>query len=152
MSGKAFRLVVAVGAVLALAGCVTVPEFQSLRRRVDGLEKGGGKTGSSDDWTKADGAGAKSTVPGGSRLADLDAEVTSLRDDVGRLQGEVEALKKELEKVRSERGGGAAGAAAAPAEPAAGVRERGCAGRGGRGRCGRRSGNDRGRRLAEPDD
>lgn len=121
MSARAFRLAAAAGALVALSGCVTVPEFQVLRRRVESLEKGG-QGGSADDWTGK--PATSSTVPSGNRLADLDAEVTSLRDEVARLKGEVETLKKDLERVRGERPAGNPGASAAPAEgggaPAAG--------------------------------
>ncbi|MFI5314707.1 MAG: tol-pal system protein YbgF [Myxococcota bacterium] len=119
MSAQAFRRAVAAGTLLALSGCVTVPEFQALRRKVDQLEKGGHGTGaaSADDW------GGKSPAAGSaggssSRLADLDAEVTSLRDEVGRLQGEVDSLRKELEKVRGSKPSGNPDAAAAPTEGA----------------------------------
>jgi tol-pal system protein YbgF len=122
LSAKAFRLVAVAGTLLALAGCVTVPEFQALRRKVDALEKGG-HGGSADDWGGKPAAGG-----GGSRLADLDAEVSSLRDEVGRLQGEIDALKKELDRQHA----AAPGAAAAPAEapgaaPAAGAAAAGAA-------------------------
>lgn len=118
MSGKLLRRFLAAVSLLALSGCVTPLEFQNLRKRVEGLEKGGGS--SADAWGKTQsGTGA---APSGNRLADLDAEVTSLRDEVSRLQGDVDSLKKELERVRSERPGGApAGAAAAPAEGASGA-------------------------------
>src|SRR5574338_1162910 len=93
LSGRAFRALAAVS-LLALCGCVTVPEFQALRRKVDALEKG--KSGG-DEWASSPPAGAAggSGAAAGSRLADLDAEVGSLRDEVGRLQGEIDALKRE---------------------------------------------------------
>jgi tol-pal system protein YbgF len=115
LSAKAFRLVVAAGTLLALCGCVTVPEFQALRRKVEQLEKGG-HGASADDWGGKPAAGG--AAPSGNRLADLDAEVTSLRDEVARLQGEVDTLRKDLERLRSERAGGNPGAAAAPTEGA----------------------------------
>ena len=108
MSGKAVRRALAAVSLLALSGCVTVPEFQALRRKVDALEKGGH---TSDEWGKAGSTGA----PSGNRLADLDAEVTSLRDEVSKLHGEVDSLKKELEKVQGSRAGAAIGGAAAGA-------------------------------------
>ncbi len=124
MSAKAFRLAIAAGALLALSACVTVPEFQALRRKVDQLEKGGR---TADDWGGKPASGG-SAAPSGSRLADLDAEVTSLRDEVGRLQGEVDLLKRELERLRA---GGNPNAAAAPTEgstaPAAGAAAAGAA-------------------------
>jgi tol-pal system protein YbgF len=120
LSAKAFRLVIAAG-TLALFGCVTVPEFQALRRKVDQLEKG---NRAADEWGSKPTSGGNSAAPSGSRLADLDAEVTSLRDEVSRLQGEIDALRKELERVSAERGGNQS-AAAAPTEgagaPAAGA-------------------------------
>ena len=114
MSGKALRRALAAASLLALSGCVTVPEFQALRRKVDALEKGGGGHGASDDWGKT-GSSGSAAGSSGNRLADLDAEVSSLRDEVSRLQGEVDGLKKELAK----RGGAPAAApgnqSAAPA-------------------------------------
>src|SRR5262249_11802471 len=94
LSRKAFRLALAAGALFALSGCVTVPEFQALRRKVDALEKGGGHA-PADDWGTV-GKTTSTTGPSssGNRLADLDAEVNSLRDEVSRLKGEVDSLKK----------------------------------------------------------
>ena len=109
MSERAFRAL-AVVSLLALGGCVTPPEFQVLRKRVDALEKG---KGTGDEWAKT-GSAAMSTQGssgGGSRLADLDAEVSSLHDEVGRLQGEIDSLKKEVARLR---GGGAGAAAPTP--------------------------------------
>ena len=122
MSGKLLRRGLAAVSLLALSGCVTVPEFQALRRKVDALESRGGGKGS-DDWSKS---GASGGAASGNRLADLDAEVTSLRDEVAKLQGEVDALKKELDRQHAAApgaaaAGAAAGAAAAPAEGAAGA-------------------------------
>jgi tol-pal system protein YbgF len=114
LSAKAFRLAVAASTLLALSGCVTVPEFQALRRKVEQLEKG---HAASDDWGGKPPSGS-AAAPTGNRLADLDAEVTALRDEVSRLQGEVDALKKELERTRSEHPAGNPGAAAAPTEGA----------------------------------
>src|SRR5262245_23468660 len=78
LSARAFRRALAAAALLALCGCVTVPEFQALRRKVDALEKG--KGGGGDDWA----AGGKDGAAGGSRLADLDAEISQLHEEVGR--------------------------------------------------------------------
>ena len=120
MSAKALRLALAAGTLLALSGCVTVPEFQSLRRRVDTLEKGGGGHSggsSSDEWAKASASGS-SGAPSGSRLADLDAEVSSLRDQVNRLQGDVESLQHELEQLRAQKGAGNPGPPVASELPA----------------------------------
>lgn len=115
MSGKAFRLAIAAGTLIALSGCVTVPEFQALRRKVDQLEKGGhAGGGSADDWTTGKSTSGGAAPNSSSRLADLDAEVTSLRDEVARLQGEIDSLRKDLDKVR----GGNPSAAAAPTEGA----------------------------------
>jgi len=118
LSAKALRLALA---LLALSGCVTVPEFQSLRRRVDTLEKGGGGHGgsSSDEWAKASGS-ASSSAPSSSRLADLDAEVSTLRDQVNRLQGDVESLQHELEQLRAQKGAGNPAPSTASDAPAAG--------------------------------
>ena len=124
MSAAAFRLALAAGTLLALSGCVTVPEFQSLRRRVDAMEKG---HASSDEWSKASGSSGASGSPGsaapsGSRLADLDAEVSSLRDEVGKLQGEIDSLQREVAQLKAAKGGGnqsAAGASVGDAAAAA---------------------------------
>ncbi len=102
MNARAFSRALAAAALLALCSCVTVPEFQALRRKVDQLEKG--KSGGGDEWDGKSGSGGAPAAP--SRLADLDAEVASLHDEVGRLQGEVDSLKKEVARLR---GGGAAG-------------------------------------------
>src|SRR5262245_11358555 len=127
LSARAFRRALAATALLTLCGCVTVPEFQALRRRVDAVEKGKGAGG--DDWAGKSGAATSGSSGGGSRLADLDAEVAALHDEVGRLQGEVDSLKKELAKIR---GGAAApaGAAAPGAEAAPGAAAAGAAGAG----------------------
>jgi len=119
LSAKAFRLAVAAGTLLALSGCVTVPEFQSLRRRVDQIEKGGGAHGggaAEGDWAKASGGSTSSSGASGSRLADLDAEVQSLRDEVSKLQGDVQSLQRELDQVKSGKASGnpPAGAASVP--------------------------------------
>ena len=117
MSARAFRRALAAGTLLALCGCVTVPEFQALRRKVDQLEKG---KGSGDEWTaKSGSASGAAGGSGESRLADIDAEVAALHDEVGRLQGEIDSLKKELEKVRG--GAGASTGAPAPGGPEAGA-------------------------------
>jgi tol-pal system protein YbgF len=114
LSGKLLRRVLAAVSLLALSGCVTPLEFQNLRKRVEGLEKGGH---ASDDWAKSGSSSSSSAAaPSSSRLADLDAEVTSLRDEVSKLQGEVDLLKKELAQVR-----GTPAGAAAPATPAEGA-------------------------------
>jgi tol-pal system protein YbgF len=121
LRAQAFRRAIAAGTLLALSGCVTVPEFQALRRKVDQLEKGGGgSTASADDWssTKTSSGGA-ATGGSSSRLADLDAEVASLRDEVARLQGDVDSLRRELEKAQAGRSLGNPGAAPAPTEGAA---------------------------------
>jgi tol-pal system protein YbgF len=118
LSAQAFRRAIAAGTLLALSGCVTVPEFQALRRKVDQLEKGGHAGGSADDWSGKAGTSGGATAASGNRLADLDAEVTSLRDEVGRLQGEVDSLRKELEKVQGARPSGNSSAAPAPTEGA----------------------------------
>jgi tol-pal system protein YbgF len=63
-----------VSSLWLLAGCITVPEFRALQRDVETLQGGGG-------------------APGGDvrqRLADLGQEVTVLREEVARLQGQLE--------------------------------------------------------------
>jgi tol-pal system protein YbgF len=103
LSAKALRRLLAAASIFALSGCVTVPEFQALRRKVDALEKGGHASAQAgDDWSKTSSSSSSSAAPSSSRLADLDAEVSSLRDEVSRLQGEIDALKKDLDKVRGQ--------------------------------------------------
>src|SRR5258705_6583217 len=98
LSARAFPRALAAAALVALCSCVTVPEFQTLRRKVEQLEKG--KSGG-DEWDGKSGSGGAPATP--SRLADLDAEVATLHDEVSRLQGEVESLKKDVARLR---GGG----------------------------------------------
>jgi tol-pal system protein YbgF len=113
LSAQRLRRALAAGTLLALSGCITVPEFRSLQHRVESLEKGGHGGSASDDWSKAaSGASSSTSSASGNRLADLDAEVTSLRDEVSRLQGEVDSLHRELDQLRAK--GGNQGAAAAP--------------------------------------
>jgi len=124
LSAQAFRRAIVAGTLLALCGCVTVPEFQALRRKVDQLEKGGRTGASADDWGGKTSSSEGGAAPTGSRLADLDAEVSSLRDDVARLQGEIDSLRRDLDKVQGTSSSGNPGAAPAPAQgagaPAAG--------------------------------
>ncbi|HTO54675.1 MAG TPA: tol-pal system protein YbgF [Myxococcota bacterium] len=116
MSATALRRLLAAASIFALSGCVTVPEFQALRRKVDALEKGGHASAqASDEWSKASSTSSSSTQSSGNRLADLDAEVSSLRDEVSRLQGEVDALKKDLDKVKGGSSAAAGNPSAAPA-------------------------------------
>ncbi len=106
LSGAGLRSAFALGALLLLGACVTVPEFQALRNDVEKLKSGSAPA--ADDW------GGKQTS--GNRVAELGAEVESLRDEVSRLQGEVSALKLELERART----GRPGAGAAPTAPEGG--------------------------------
>jgi tol-pal system protein YbgF len=97
-----------VGALFVLCGCVTVPEFQSLRRDVDQLKKGRGSAPAADAW---DGNGKPGTGSG-NRLAEQGAEIEALHAEVASLRGEVEALRKQVEQgVASRPSGNAAGAA-----------------------------------------
>ena len=107
MVGAGLRSAFALCAALLLGACVTVPEFQALRSDVDKLKRD--KAPASDEW------GGKS--PSGNRVAELGAEVDSLRDEVSRLQGEVASLKQELERSR----GGAQPAAGAAPTPEGGA-------------------------------
>jgi len=102
LPGAGLRSAFALCAIVLLGACVTVPEFRALQDDVDKLKKGGAQA---DAW------GGKQAS--GDRLAELGAEVESLRDEVSRLQGEVTSLKSELDRTRG--GMPATGAAPAPA-------------------------------------
>lgn len=65
--------------VIALTGCITVPEFRALQREVAGMKR------SSQDTPDQE-----------ARLAELGAELAELRESVGRLQGTIEELRNEL--------------------------------------------------------
>jgi len=113
----AIRSALSFGALLLLCACVTVPEFQTLRRDVDQLKKGKGGAPTADAWGGKAGAS-------GNRLADQGAEIEALQAEVAELRGEIEALRKQVEQGRVA-GTAAAppadGGAAAVAPPATGV-------------------------------
>ena len=66
-----------------LAGCVSVPEFRELEREVVQLQRGG-------------------PGGGGERLAELGREVAELRDELNRLQGEVEEARHAAKQAMAE--------------------------------------------------
>jgi tol-pal system protein YbgF len=109
------RSALSLGALLLLCACVTVPEFQSLKRDVDQMKKGKGGASAADSW---DGAG-KSGSGSGNRLAEQGAEIDALHAEVAQLRGELEALRKQVEQGGVARTGAEAPDAAAGA--AAGV-------------------------------
>ena len=111
------RSALSIGALFLLCACVTVPEFQSLKRDVDQLKKGKGSAPAADSWGNN---GKPGTTSSGNRLAEQGAEIDALHVEVAVLRGEVEALKKQLESGQAARppidgAGGAAGAAAGAA-------------------------------------
>jgi len=65
--------------VIALTGCITVPEFRALQREVSGLKRSSQETPGQE-----------------ARLAELGAELDELRRSVGRLEGTIEELRNEL--------------------------------------------------------
>ena len=71
-----------------------MPEFQSLRREVDQLKKGKGSTPAADDWGGKPGAG-------GNRLAEQGVEIEELRDEVAKLHGELDELRKQMNEGRA---------------------------------------------------
>ena len=82
------RSVALVAAALLLgsgAACVTVPEYRALEREVEELK------------TREGGGG-----PGGSRLAELGAQVDELRDEIASLRGEVEEARHAADEALSE--------------------------------------------------
>jgi tol-pal system protein YbgF len=103
-----FRGALSLGALTLLCACVTVPEFQSLRRDVDKLKQSKGSATASDDWGGKPGAS-------GNRLADLGAEVDGLRAEIAQLRGELDGLRKQVDQGRA-----AAPPAPAEAAPAGG--------------------------------
>jgi tol-pal system protein YbgF len=110
-----FRGALSLGAVTLLCACVTVPEFQSLRRDVDKLKQGKGSASGTDDW------GGKPGANSSSRLADLGAEVDGLQEEIAQLRGELDALRKQVEQGHAAAAPAPAGAAAAPVAGAAGA-------------------------------
>ncbi len=109
------RSALSFGALFLLCACVTVPEFQSLKRDVDQMKKGKGGAPAADSW---DGAG-KSGTGSGNRLAEQGAEIDALTAEVAQLRGELEALRRQVEQGDVARPGAEAPDAAAGA--AAGV-------------------------------
>lgn len=92
MGRAALRLALSLGALSVLCACVTVPEFQSLRRDVEKLKKGGGSApAAADSW-------AGKPAPAGDRLAEQGAEIEELQAEVARLRGEVETLRRQVEQ------------------------------------------------------
>jgi tol-pal system protein YbgF len=83
------RGTLSLGALLLLCACVTVPEFQSLRRDVDKLKQGKGSAPAADEW----GGKAGSS---GNRLAEQGAEIEALRDEVAQLRGQLDDLRKQV--------------------------------------------------------
>lgn len=114
MSRAALRSALSFGALLLLCGCVTVPEFESLKRDVDQLKKGKGSAPAADGWS-SDGKSSS-----GNRLADQGAEIEALQAEVAQLRGEVESLKRQVEIGGSARPAGTPGAAEGAAAGAAG--------------------------------
>ncbi len=90
MGRAGFRRALSLGALLLLSACVTVPEFQSLRRDVDQLKKGKSSTPAADAW------GGKSGSSG-NRLAEQGAEIEALQAEVADLRGEIELLRRQIE-------------------------------------------------------
>lgn len=88
------RGALSLGALTLLCACVTVPEFQTLRRDVDKLKQSKGSASGTDDWGGKPGAG-------GSRLADLGAEVDGLRAEIAQLRGELDSLRKQVDQGRA---------------------------------------------------
>jgi len=89
----ACRSALSLGALFLLCACVTVPEFQSLRRDVDQLKKGKGSAPAADAWGGKPGAG-------GNRLAEQGAEIEALQAEVAQLRGEIETLRQQIERGR----------------------------------------------------
>jgi tol-pal system protein YbgF len=112
------RSALSFGALFLLCACVTVPEFQSLKRDVDQMKKGKGGAPAADSW---DGAG-KSGTGSGNRLAEQGAEIDALTAEVAQLRGELEALRRQVEQgTPAHPAGDAAAAGAGAAAGAAGV-------------------------------
>jgi tol-pal system protein YbgF len=71
---------------VALAACITVPEFRGLQREVEELKQGGG--------------GPAGSSTGSTRLADLGAEIEELEREVARLRGAVEEAQHTADEAR----------------------------------------------------
>ena len=92
MGRAALRFALSLGALSLLCACVTVPEFQSLRRDVETLKRGGASApAAADSW-------ADKPAPAGDRLAEQGAEIDELQAEVARLRGEIETLRRQLEQ------------------------------------------------------
>src|SRR5258705_4916723 len=89
LSARAFPRALAAAALLALCSCVTVPEFQALRRKVDQLEKG--KSGG-DEWDGKSGSGGGPPAP--SRPAAVRAAAAPPHHDGRPLPGGGASAKK----------------------------------------------------------
>ena len=109
------RSALSLGALFLLCACVTVPEFQSLRRDVDQLKKGKGSAPAADSW----GSNGKPSASGGNRLAEQGAQIDALQAEVAELRGQVEALQRQLEQGTASRPPLAGTGAAAGAAPGA---------------------------------
>ncbi|MEX2206344.1 MAG: tol-pal system protein YbgF [Myxococcota bacterium] len=113
------RSALSLGALFLLCACVTVPEFQSLKRDVDQLKKGKGGAPSADSW----GSDRKPSGSASTRLAEQGAEIDALHAEVAELRGEIEALKKQIDQGAASRppsdaaAAGAAGGEAVAAVP-----------------------------------
>ena len=107
------RRALSLGALCLLCACVTVPEFESLRKDVDQLKKGKGGAPAADSWDN----NGKPGAGGGNRLAEQGAEIDALRAEIAELRGEVEALQRQVQQGAASRppsGGADAAAGAAP--------------------------------------
>jgi tol-pal system protein YbgF len=97
----AFRRALSIGALLLLCACVTVPEFQSLRRDVEQLKKSKGSAPAADAWSGK--PGSSGTGASGNRLAEQGAEIEALHAEVAELRGELEALRKQVDSGHAAR-------------------------------------------------
>ena len=87
MGRAALRFALSLGALSLLCACVTVPEFQSLRRDVEKLKRSGGSApAGADSW-------ADKPAPAGDRLAEQGADASPTRL-AGLILGSPEFQKK----------------------------------------------------------